>query len=118
MNNTGAGSANCNCCSRPTSTKPAGARGLFWQPRPSCLCCGIEGKRMRLETARAGWRNLDPWERVALTAWGVLVLVVCSRALAWPHSHSLYPVFVTAARNWQAAEPLYDAAHQATANLD
>jgi hypothetical protein len=42
-----------------------------------------------------------------VTAWALVLAVVCVRALGWPHSHSLYPVFVTAAENWRAAEPLY-----------
>jgi hypothetical protein len=69
---------------------------------------------MRLETARSA----GGWERLAVAAWVLVVLVVCGRGLALPHSHSLYPIFATAAHNWRAGEPLYDPAHQAAAHLD
>jgi hypothetical protein len=47
------------------------------------------------------------WDRLALTVWVVVMGVICVRAFGWPYVHSLYPIYSTAARNWQAGEDVY-----------
>jgi hypothetical protein len=47
------------------------------------------------------------WQRLALTIWVTLFLVLCSRALLQARANSVYPVFARAARNFLAGEDLY-----------
>jgi hypothetical protein len=54
----------------------------------------------------------------AITAWGMVLVVVCVRAIAWPRTHSVYPILANAARSWSAGESLYAQDHRAQADLD
>jgi hypothetical protein len=58
------------------------------------------------------------WEKGALAAWLLVLGVVCVRAVVWPHTHSLYPIFADAARHWCAGESLYRHAAPAAGGLD
>jgi hypothetical protein len=46
-------------------------------------------------------------ERFAVVVWAAVLGVVGIRVFFWPHVHSLYPVFATAARHWQNGQELY-----------
>jgi hypothetical protein len=72
---------------------------------------------MPLESSRSWWHGLDRLEKWAMAAWGLLLLIVCAKALGWPRIHSLYPTFANAARNWRAGEDLYSNP-SATGDLD
>jgi hypothetical protein len=50
------------------------------------------------------------WERLALAVWLAALLVICVRVLVARHSHSVYPIYAAAARNWLAGADLYDPA--------
>lgn len=62
---------------------------------------------MRLEAVGNLWQKLGRWERLALVVWCGLLLGIGVRSLFWPRVHSVYPIFIDAARNWQAGEELY-----------
>src|SRR5262245_28568899 len=52
---------------------------------------------------------LNPWERSAFAVWAALLLCFCARALLAPHTHSVYPIFSSAARHWVAGADVYKA---------
>src|SRR5262245_49755812 len=60
-----------------------------------------------LPPLRKGGRGFAPWEKWAVAAWVLVIGVAALRALAWPRTHSVYPIFAQAARNWQEGQPLY-----------
>lgn len=61
-----------------------------------------------LRKAGTRWyRGLNRWETSAVNAWGVALIAVCGRTLVWPHTHSVYPIFIGAARRWRAGVSLY-----------
>jgi hypothetical protein len=45
---------------------------------------------------------------LAAWLWVALLLVVCLRAALAPHTHTLFPTYADAGRNWLAGRPLYD----------
>src|SRR5258707_481572 len=57
----------------------------------------------RMRTWLAG---LGPWERLGVTVWTTLLLVVCVRGLLSPQ-RSVYPIFSAAARHWMSGDDLY-----------
>jgi hypothetical protein len=73
---------------------------------------------MRLEPVRSWWLGLGRPEKAAVAAWALLLAVVSVKAAGWPHDHSLYPVFATAARNWRAGTDLYRQTGPEAAGLD
>lgn len=50
----------------------------------------------------------SPWSRVAVAAWAVVVVVVCSHAVLRPGRNSVYPIFAEAGRDWRAGGELYE----------
>ncbi len=63
---------------------------------------------MPFHRARRAWADTSPWQRWAVTCWVVLLLSVCGRLIfASPRTHTVYPIFANAARNWQAGEGMY-----------
>jgi hypothetical protein len=57
--------------------------------------------------ALAQIRQWDPWARLALAAWLVLVLVLCGRAAVQPYKRTLYTTWDRAGGDWQAGRTLY-----------
>ncbi len=53
----------------------------------------------------------DRREQTALLLWGLALLVVSLRSALFPHAHSVYPIFATAARDWLAGADLYAGHH-------
>jgi hypothetical protein len=51
------------------------------------------------------------WLRLAVTLWAVGLLVVSVRIVMKPRSHSVYPIFVEAGRDWLAGNDLYEHPH-------
>jgi hypothetical protein len=62
---------------------------------------------MRPEFLRRRTRWVDPWLVLAAEVWLLVVLVVCVRAVFWPHVHSLYPTYAAAGGDWLAGASLY-----------
>src|SRR5713101_4466051 len=52
-------------------------------------------------------RGLGRCERLAVGLWAAAFVTVCARFLEPQHGHSVYPIFVGAARNWLAGADLY-----------
>jgi hypothetical protein len=52
-------------------------------------------------------RGLGRWERVALALWVAALIAVGARFAVAQHGHSVYPIFVGAARHWLAGADLY-----------
>jgi hypothetical protein len=50
-----------------------------------------------------------PLERVVAGAWIVVVAVICIRCYLRPQVHSLLPIYLTAAHNWQTGNDMYAA---------
>jgi Glycosyltransferase family 87 len=49
-----------------------------------------------------------PWVMIAATAWVLIFAIVCGRSLlSKKESHSVYPVFASAGKNWINGEELY-----------
>ena len=47
------------------------------------------------------------WVRLATTLWCLALLIISVRVLAQHSSHSVYPIFVQAGRDWLAGTDLY-----------
>jgi hypothetical protein len=60
----------------------------------------------RLRRYWAGWNQLT---RLAVLAWGLVLIGVCVYAAGWPHNHNVYLIFAEAGRHWRGGEPLYGA---------
>ena len=41
-------------------------------------------------------RDLGPWKKRAAQAWALVLIVVCTRAVLTPRSHSLYHTYAVA----------------------
>jgi hypothetical protein len=54
---------------------------------------------LRLPTGR--------WERTAIGVWAIILVVTGVRPLVTPQDHTVYPIFVEAARRWLDSAPLY-----------
>src|SRR5437764_955264 len=46
-------------------------------------------------------------DHLAVIFWGLVLLVICVRVVIKPDSHSVYPIFANAGRNWLAGRDLY-----------
>jgi hypothetical protein len=62
---------------------------------------------MRPEFLRRRTRWVDPWVVTAAEVWLLVVLVVCVRAVCWPHVHTLYPTYAAAGGDWLAGASTY-----------
>ena len=58
--------------------------------------------------ARADRESLWLW--LAVSVWAVFAIVSCVRAFGWPWSHSVYPIYANAARQWLVGGRLYQPA--------
>jgi hypothetical protein len=71
---------------------------------------------MRLELPRR--LPGGPWARAALIAWSLALLIVCTRAVLAPRSHSLWFTYQTAGADWAAGRDLYLHETSAASGLD
>jgi hypothetical protein len=62
---------------------------------------------MLLDSVRRFAASLTRWEKIALAAWGIVLAVVCVRAAIWPETHTVFPIFALASRNWLDGVNLY-----------
>jgi hypothetical protein len=62
---------------------------------------------MPLDPVRRLAASLTRWERLALAAWGIVLTFVCVRTAIWSNTHTCYPIFALASRNWLAGVNLY-----------
>ncbi|HEY8503677.1 MAG TPA: glycosyltransferase family 87 protein [Gemmataceae bacterium] len=63
---------------------------------------------LRLSAPRGGWLRRDLWLRWGVTVWAVLFLAIAGRVIfSKPRSHTVYPIYTTAAGNWLAGKNLY-----------
>jgi hypothetical protein len=53
------------------------------------------------------FRDRDAVTRIALIAWGVLLVGVSVRCAIWPRVHSLYPIYAQAGHHWAHGNSLY-----------
>jgi hypothetical protein len=51
--------------------------------------------------------RLGRWERLAVALWAAACVGVCALFVGGGHGHSVYPIFVGAARHWLAGADLY-----------
>jgi hypothetical protein len=73
---------------------------------------------VRPEPALSSDRPSTHWLRLAVTAWVLVLLVVCVRTVVQPRQHSTYPIFARAARQWLAGEDLYYKSRPRHGDLD
>jgi len=66
---------------------------------------------MPLDPVRRFATSLTRWQKIALAAWCIVLVVVCIRAAIWPNTHTVYPIFSLASRNWLAGVNLYAPTH-------
>jgi hypothetical protein len=62
---------------------------------------------MQREASGASAASTRRFARIVVGAWALVLAVVCLRTLLQPRLHSVYPIFIGAARNWLAGEDLY-----------
>src|SRR5437868_7107378 len=62
---------------------------------------------MQREANSASTASTKRFARIVIGAWVLLLALVCLRTLLQPRLHSVYPIFIGAARNWLAGEDLY-----------
>src|SRR6516164_5876371 len=105
MSSCRAGRASGNCCASRASSKPAAGPGLGWRRRS--ICSG-GGSPMPLERVRRRWLTLDRWQRFAIIAWVLALLILGGKAVVRPHSNSVYPIFADAGRHWREGSDLYE----------
>jgi len=55
---------------------------------------------MRPDSLRNWYRSVDPWARVAIIFWAVVVLVLAVRVALRPDARNLYPSWSTAGADW------------------
>ncbi|HMF17612.1 MAG TPA: hypothetical protein VKE98_10420, partial [Gemmataceae bacterium] len=72
-------------------------------PHEAAVCFG------KIRTAWAAW---------AVALWMAVLVVICLKTALWPRSHSLFPIFAHAARNWRAGAKLYRGAGSEAAGQD
>src|SRR5271156_5670905 len=53
------------------------------------------------------WRGRVPWERLAIAAWLLILLVISVRVLVTPGKQSVYPTFARTGANWLNGADLY-----------
>jgi hypothetical protein len=63
---------------------------------------------MPLERVRRRWLTLDRWQRFAIIAWVLALLILGGKAVVRPHSNSVYPIFADAGRHWREGSDLYE----------
>ena len=49
----------------------------------------------------------DPWARLAVSLWAILIVVVCARAAWQPRTRSLYQTYVRAGADWRGGVDVY-----------
>src|SRR4051794_40598782 len=66
---------------------------------------------MHTYAVRAESGARDRWQRLALTAWVVIALLSCGRALlvSLPRHVGIYPLYAEAGAHWRAGQDLYAA---------
>jgi hypothetical protein len=47
------------------------------------------------------------WPHVATLVWSIALVLLCGKALLWPHRHSVYPIFARAGQTWLQSGDLY-----------
>jgi hypothetical protein len=73
---------------------------------------------MRHEAIVPGRFTSSDWRRLALFLWILVLVVICLRCALSSTSHSLYPTFANAARNWRMQSDLYAPAAPKASGLD
>jgi hypothetical protein len=59
------------------------------------------------ETSFCFMKVRNAWASWAVALWMVVLVVISLKTVLWPRSHSLFPIFADAARNWRAGAELY-----------
>src|SRR4051794_10211593 len=72
------------------------------------LACRPAAPSARLFPARPSLAGgPSPAGRAVICLWMVLGVALAARTLYRPHSHTVFPIFVTAAEHWWEDRPLY-----------